>query len=138
MITYRGSRSISGNPILRQYELEDITSRFLFETGYNPRQSLKVDAEAFARHIGVNVQAAYLSDNPYSLCAVAFDEQTLRTEKGNYRMRYGDALVELAILDRGRQAAVRLRRRARGCAFLSAFARIEGGAAVVRSDRNGE
>lgn len=101
MITYHGSRSISGNPILRQYELEDITSRLLFETGYNPRLSLRVDAEAFARHIGVHVRAAYLSDDPYSLCAVAFDEQTLRTEKGSYRMRYGDALVELAILDRG-------------------------------------
>lgn len=101
MITYHGSRSISGNPIMRQYEIEDVTSRFLYETGYNPRLSLKADAEAFARYIGVRVKAAYLSDDPYSLCAVAFDEQTLYTEKGNYRLRYGDALVEKAILDRG-------------------------------------
>ena len=81
---------------MRQYEIEDVTSRFLYETGYNPRLSLKADAEAFARYIGVRVKAAYLSDDPYSLCAVAFDEQTLYTEKGNYRLRYGDALVEKA------------------------------------------
>lgn len=101
MKTYRGSRSIAGNPILRQYELEDETARLLYDFGYNPQLDLKVDAEGFARFMGVRVKKGYISDSPYSLCAVAMDAQTLRTEKGSYRLRYGDALVEKAISDRG-------------------------------------
>lgn len=101
MKTYNGSRSIAGNPILRQYELEDETSRLLYEFGYNPQHALQVDAEGFARFLGATIKSAYLSDAPYSLCAVALDAQTLRTEKGSYSLRYGDILVEQAITDRG-------------------------------------
>ena len=101
MNRFDGQRSIGGNPILRQYELEDETSRLLYEFGYNPQHALQVDAEGFARFLGATIKSAYLSDAPYSLCAVALDAQTLRTEKGSYSLRYGDILVEQAITDRG-------------------------------------
>lgn len=100
MKRYEGNRSIAGNPILRQYELEDAASVLLHDFGYRPRTSLAVDAEEFARFIGMKVTDGYISDSPFSLCALALEPQTLRLPLGTFVADAGEAIIERGIIDR--------------------------------------
>lgn len=97
---YDGQRSIGGNPILRQYELEDTAGFLLHDFGYRPGKTLAVDAEAFARYIGLQTTVGYIDDSPFSLCALAFEPQTLRVPLGTYTLDAGEAVIERAIIDR--------------------------------------
>ena len=101
MIRYDGERSIAGNPIMANYEMEDAAARLLYESGQSMRTPRAVDPVKLATYLGASVRTAYLSDSPYSLCAVAIEEQTLRVKDGSaIVMAAGDIFIERAILDR--------------------------------------
>lgn len=100
MIRFEGERSIAGNPIMPQYMVEDITARLLYESRQRLRTARPVDAEKLASFMGASLRAEYLSDKPYSLCAVALENQTLRTMGKAYVMLKNDIIIEKAIVDR--------------------------------------
>lgn len=100
MIRYEGQRSIAGNPVMAQYEMEDCAARLLYESGQRLRSACPVDAEKLAQFMGASLRAAYLSEKPYSLCAVALENQTLRVMGKAYVMLKDDVIIEKAIVDR--------------------------------------
>ncbi len=103
MIRYNGKQfSLAGNPVMANYEMEDAAARLLYESGQRFKTPKKADCMKLARYMGVSVRDEYLSDSPYSLCAVALENQTLRTSKGRaVVMAAGDIVVEKAIKDGG-------------------------------------
>ena len=100
MNRFDGQRSSGGNPILRQYELEDIASLLLHKFGYRPKKSLAVDAEAFAHFLSLKTTVGYIDESPFSLCALALEPQTLRLPLGTYTLDAGEAVIEQGIIDR--------------------------------------
>ena len=101
MIRYDGDRSIAGNPVMANYEMEDAAARLLYEAGQSMRSPRPTDAMRLAEYLGASVRTVYLSDSPYSLCAVATEPQTLRIKDGKaIVMAAGDIFVERAIVDR--------------------------------------
>ena len=101
MIRYDGDRTIAGNPVMANYEMEDAAARLLYESGQSMHSPHAVDPMKLAAYLGASVRTAYLSDSEYSLCAVATEPQTLRVKGGNaIVMAAGDIFIERALADR--------------------------------------
>lgn len=100
MIRYNGDRTLAGNPVMANYEMEDAAARLLYESGQRLKNAKPVDAEKLARYMGASIRQEYLSPSPYSLCAVALENQTLRCMDRALVMAAGDIIVEKAIADR--------------------------------------
>ena len=64
MIRYDGDRSIAGNPVMANYEMEDAAARLLYESGQSMRSPRPTDAMRLAEYLGASVRTVYLSDSP--------------------------------------------------------------------------
>lgn len=103
VIEYTGPRNTFGEPVMANYEMEDYAAKLLYDSHLRFKKPEKVDAVRLALCNGLSVRSEFISDSPYSLCAVALVKQTLIAPNGNRLvMAAGDIVVERALDHGGR------------------------------------
>lgn len=91
---------MSGLPLLRQYELEDIASALIYAFDKSLLKAPRpVDAERFAEYLGLRIRCERIDDVPYRLCFVAFEDQALSAAAGKLPLRRGELVIESALVE---------------------------------------